>query len=442
MSGSKIHWGWSIGLAGGAAWVGWWPAQHEFWHIAGGYTLAFLGYLGLMSKGGPPVKHLFALAILARLLLWPAMPQLSDDIYRFLWDGRLILNGINPFAATPAELMGWPSLPDGITPELFARLNSPEYFTIYPPVAQGIFALSCLVFPDSIYGSTMLMKAFLFCFELGSIWLLPKLLAQVGLSERAAFWYLLNPLILVEVMGNLHFEGAMVFFLVAALWGLHREKLALSALAMALAVAAKLLPLIFMPFLIRVLGIKGSIRYFALMGAVLLLLFGPLLGQAFFDGFGSSLDLYFRRFEFNASVYYLLRWAGYQWAGYNLIAWIGPSLAAGTFFGVLLLAYKEAQQGGGAMRMGYWLAAICLYLAFTPTVHPWYVALPLLLSCFTRFRFPVAWSILVPLTYINYQGGVYHENLAVVAMEYLAVAGCGVWEWRWGSAAKKSPTAA
>ncbi|MCR9101934.1 MAG: hypothetical protein NXI25_18395 [bacterium] len=413
------------------------PGQSDFAEILLFYLPAFLGYLWLCYRSEEiPLAWYLGLAVAARLIILPAMPQLSDDVYRFIWDGRLLLSGINPFEHLPAYYQALPNPPAGLTEDLFRQLNSPEYFTIYPPVAQAVFGISCWLAPDSIYGSTLLMKAFLLLSDIGTIVFLPQLLRVMGLLPKRALWYLLNPLILIETIGNLHFEGVMICFLVLSFWWLHQQKWWASAVAMALAIAAKLLPLLFLMFLIPLLGWKRSLQYFTLLGGVLLLLFAPLLGEAFLNGFGSSLDLYFRRFEFNASVYYLLRWVGFQWTGYNQIAIIGPALALGTFTGVALMAVRAGYRSLRDEALGlpglirYCLAAILLYLAFTPTVHPWYVALPLMLCTFTPYRFPVLWSGLMMLTYANYAGAAYQEHLWLVALEYGAVAGYALWEWR------------
>ena len=74
------------------------------------------------------------------------------------------------------------------------------------------------------------------------------------------------------------------------------------------------------------------------------------------------------------------------------------------------------------------LFAICLYLLFTTTVHPWYVALPVVLCLFTRFRFPILWSGLIWLTYFNYSGEVYEEKLWAVTVEYILVGLYAFWE--------------
>ena len=182
------------------------------------------------------------------------------------------------------------------------------------------------------------MKLFLLACEIGTIWLLPKLLAAFNLPAYRSLIYALNPLIIVEIMGNLHYEGAMIFFFLLGLWWLQKDRIYLAAGAIALSIAAKLLPLLFLPFFVRRLGWLKSFRFFPVMGIILFLLFLPLLSGVFLENFGNSLDLYFRKFEFNASVYYVARWIGFQDVGYNLIAEIGPMLATWTLLGVSLVA--------------------------------------------------------------------------------------------------------
>ena len=426
-------WQWGCGLffllliAG----LGYGPAQGDFGWIAGLHLAAFLLYLFIYKKADnrPALYFFLGVAVIARLLLLGAFPQLSDDVYRFIWDGRLINQGVNPFAQAPVYYMQEGHQLPGLTPELFSRLNSQKYFTVYPPAAQFTFAAGTWAFPHSLYGAAAVMKLFLLFAEVGTLALMLKLLRRWHLPEKGVLLYALNPMILVEVMGNLHFEGAMIFFLLLSLWWLTSERYGPSTVAFAFSVASKLLPLLFGFFLIRRLGWRRSIGYFALAGLVLLLLFSPLLSGAFFSGMGSSLGLYFRNFEFNAGLYYLLKWAGYQFWGYHTMKYLGMALATCTFLGVTLAALRDRRQDWRSLPP-LMLFAICLYLFLSPTVHPWYTALPLALAPFTRFRFPVLWTALASLTYVNYSYAGYSENMWVVGGEYVAVFSVAAWEWR------------
>lgn len=418
-----------VGLAflGCTAYLGYVPLQSEFSQLALGYLPAFLLYFLVLQQTSTHFRFWMGIAVVARLILLPAPPLLSDDIYRFIWDGRLLAAGLNPFDHLPGYYLS-ESVP-GLTPELFNRLNSPEYFTIYPPVAQLAFLLS-VTLGSSIAGSTLVLKMILIGFELGTLYLLPRLLERYGHPPEQALLYALNPLIILEISGNLHFEGAMIFFLGVALWYLAGQRSVRAAIFLSLSIAAKLLPLMFVPLLWRRLSIKQLL----LSGATLLiscaLLFAPLISGVFLENFGNSLDLYFRKFEFNGSIYYLARWIGYLQVGWNPIATVGPLLAACSLLCLLLYTILEKKPSRTGLPAGM-LFFITIYLLFATTVHPWYLALPIFLCGFTRFRYPIVWSALIWLTYLNYSYDPYYENLWIVGLEYTLLAGFIAYElWR------------
>ncbi|MFT5998188.1 MAG: alpha-1,6-mannosyltransferase [Neolewinella sp.] len=467
-------------LVAGVLYLGFGVDRMDFTSLFSSFLVAFGGYLLLVRKPDKGnLKMLIGLGIILRVALVFAFPLLSDDVFRFIWDGHLVAAGVNPFAELPAFYLEVENAVPGLTQELFDRLNSPGYYTIYPPVAQGVFTVAAWLSPGSWYGAAVVMKLFLLACELGSLWVMWQLFearpqVQETVKEQGALattrqpdnpttrllFYWLNPLILVEIMGNLHFEGAMVFFLLLAYYLLQRSKWVAAAAAMAASVASKLLPLMLLPLLIRRLtrlpqppsrggGIMDSVTRlfnknyllrlvrnarpfwifslaFGISGG---LFFAPLLSEGFLAGFSSSLELYQKKFEFNASLYYLARAYGYLDVGWNQISVFGPFLARASAVGILLLALLDRRSDWASLPVG-WLWAFVLYLLCATTVHPWYLSVPIMLCCFTHWRFPLVWSFLIMLTYTNYLTEPYHENLWLVSVEYLVVAGFAFWEWR------------
>lgn len=410
-------------LAGVVA-LGYGPSQSDGWAIAGLYGFLFAVY-GFIVKWGSEKAYpfFFWLAILLRLSLLAATPNLSDDCYRFIWDGRLILQGMNPFDQTPRALM------PGQDEALFAQLNSPDYHTVYPPVAQLVFALSVWLFPKSLMGAMVMLKVIHAAIDIVALWLLARLVKKWELPRRQVLIYALNPLIIIELTGNLHFEGAMVCLLALALIWMEGGKWYRSAWAFAGAIGAKLLPLMFLPFLIRRMKWPKVFYWSSLLGAGLLILFLPMLNSVFFSNMGSSLGLYFRSFEFNAGFYYLARWVGFQLKGYNLIHAIGPAFALLTFLLIIGLAWREKRTDVRNLPL-VWLGAITIYLLFSTTVHPWYLALPVFFSALTSFRFPLLWSALAPLSYLAYLSPEVKELPWVGWVEYSLVLGMLAWEYR------------
>ncbi|RYU78247.1 glycosyltransferase 87 family protein [Hymenobacter persicinus] len=386
------------------------------------FATAFAAYAGLLRAGLTLRCGLLA-ALLLRLLWLPATPALSDDYHRFRWDGTLVAAGQNPYRHTPRELQA--AQPSA----LYDRLNSPAYYSVYPPVCQAAFGLASGLFPDQELGFIVVLRLLIIAAEIGTAALLVALLRHFGQPTERALLYLLNPLVIVELTGNLHFEALLICGVLASLLALVRGRVALSAGALALSIATKLLPLLLLPLLLRRLGWRVFLVYTALTLLLVGLLFAPFLSAGLVGNFGRSLDLYFHKFEFNASLYYLVRALGYQITGYNEIARIGTGLGVLAAAWLLVVAGRERQPSFSTLPTAA-LAVLTGYYLLATTVHPWYLTPLVALSVFTRQQFALAWSALALLSYGAYRGPRYSENLSLVALEYGLLLLVLLWELR------------
>jgi hypothetical protein len=361
-------------------------------------------------------------AILFRLVLVFALPTLSDDFYRFIWDGNLLANGMNPFAHAPEYYMqqGSVGIPEFLPADLFNNLNSQEYYTVYPPVSQYIYAMAASLFGTQLLGNVVVMKFFMLAAEIGVFWVMLKLLDHFELSRKWVLIYALNPLIILELIGNLHFEGMMIFFLLSAYYLFLKNKHWPAALCFLLAVNTKLIPLLLMPYLVFSIGWKRSAGLIGVLVTGTLALHATFLDQAFIGNFSDSLGLYFQSFEFNASLYYLVRWVGFQLEGYNIIQTAAPWLAMLSTAIIIALSWMYRQ----ASLKNLPVVVIVLfgtYYLFSTTVHPWYISTLVAFVPLAGFYFPVIWSALIPLTYATYMTTAYTENLWLVLLEYIIV---------------------
>jgi len=373
----------------------------------------------------PEANLWLILSVIFRAALLFSIPALSDDFYRFVWDGRVLAAGHNPYTAVPSFYMTPGHEVPGLNDLLFDKLNSKHRFSSYPPVCQGIYWLSVKLSPDSLHGSVLIMKNILFLFEIGTIAILRILARNFKIKESAVLLYALNPLVILEITGNLHFEGVMVFFLMFAVYLLIKRQLFPSATAFALSVCTKLIPLIFLPLLYRALGWKKALTYWALTLLVTAVLFLPLINENIYDGFSTSLGYYFQRFEFNASIYYLIRAVGFWIFGYNIIQFAGPILAALATIAILYISYKGIKGlSGDRIYPDFFIAmGVCLLIYFLSSaiLHPWYIITLLAISIFTPYRFPVLWTGLIFFTYAGYSKTGFNENLLLVSAEYVCV---------------------
>jgi alpha-1,6-mannosyltransferase len=391
--------------------------RHQHIPLLAVFSLLFIIYLyQLNNLSDYRTQEIFNLGLLLRMVVFLALPALSDDFYRFIWDGRLLSSGNNPFEFLPIEFLRQ-DIAANINAELFYRLNSPEYFTVYPPLVQFIFLTATSLFPNDIYESVLVMKLFSFAAEAGLLLVMMRILRRLNISMRYIAVYALNPLVIIEGVGSLHHEGIMLFFLFLAIYMLMKSKYISSAVLWGMAVATKLLPLIYLPLLLRRMGKKKLLHYFLVLTFIISLLFLPFL-EGLISGMGESISLYFQKFEFNASIYYIIREIGFMVKGYNIIQTAGPYLALTVFVFVMIYSLKTSGEEDLFSAMTW---VFVIYLSLSTTVHPWYIISLIGFSVFTGYLFPLIWSLLIFFTYAGYHQTGYDEPGAIVIIEYAVV---------------------
>ncbi len=396
-------------------------------------------------------NFLIGLSILFRLIFLFALPNLSQDYFRFIWDGRLVLQGINPYIMTATEWLQDDIIHISQAQELITGMGALNagHFSNYPPINQLCFAIAALFSPNGILGSVAVMRLLIIAADIGTLIIGRKLLRRIGLPEHQIFWYILNPFIIIELAGNLHFEGVMLFFMLASLYLLHKGNWFWSSVLMGVSISVKLLPLMFLPLLWQLLikdhastivtvklknllkttsaSIIKVTRFYGIVFLTVGLTFFPFISGELLSNFLETTALWFQKFEFNASLFYVIRWFGFLIKGYNVIGESARILPILVLLFILALVFfrknLNIQQLITAM-----LLSVSFYFLFATTVHPWYVATPLILCVFTKYRFPIVWSALVMLSYSAYELEIVEENLWLVSLEYVLVIGYAGWE--------------
>lgn len=427
---------WLFLSGAGYAWLGYGMVRGDFgggmgdlWGMIAAFGLLGVGYLwmlGYMRKSARMADFYWALAgaLGFRLLLIAHPPNLSDDFYRFIWDGRLWHLGFDPLASTPAQWFEAQSATvQSAFSDLYPHLNSEDYFTVYPPLLQWVFRFATWLFPTGITGPVIVMKAIILLAECGSLYLIHRLVQWWKLPRQTLWVYTLNPLVILELSGNLHFEAFMGLGLMMAIYFFQKQKEWLGSVGFSFAIGAKLIPVLFFPFLFWRLGWKKWLLYGALTAALCVLLFLPWLNPQLLANMGASLKLYYQYFAYNASVYYLLSWASggaWNWILGKILPWITVGLI------ITLAAIYRSRDWRTLPAM--LLVGYGLYEMLATTVHPWYMAPLVAMAALTRYRWAVLWSLLILFTYIAYWFQ-YHQSPWLLWAEYLLVLGFAGYEW-------------
>ncbi len=391
------------------------------------------------------LKTLFIAGIIFRLLLLAAIPPLSQDFNRFIWDGRILFKGLNPYSSTPKQWIESNNFIIHNAQQLFKAmglLNASNYSN-YPPVSQIGYLIAAIFGSKSILISIIVMRIQLIISDIGIYYFGKKILTILKLPQKNILLYFLNPFIILELTGNLHYEPVMVFFLVSSLYFLIVNNWKISAVLLGISINVKLLPLLFIPIFIgyffRERIIKQSLIfsfsslikkrkniiiyliYVSIALGVNILLFLPFINDAFISNYTSSIGLWFKSFEFNASIYYIIRWIGFQTVGWNIIGTTGKVLPV---FVILFIGYLSIFRNNHKSLNLFTslLFSISIHLMLTTTVHPWYLSIPLALSIFTNYKYIFIWTLSIVLSYNAYSNPIFKENLGFVFLEYTLVA--------------------
>lgn len=368
------------------------------------------------------LDHILIFGIIFRFLFLFDLPALSQDYFRFIWDGLLLQDGHNPYRFTPNEWMNRETFLPSLKSELHLGMGelSAQHYSNYPPINQFGFYLSTLLAPNSIITSVICMRILLILADIGVYFLCLKILPLLKLENTTIGYYFLNPLVIVELTGNLHWEGVMVFFFALGIYGLLINKWQWSAIPMVLSISTKLMPLILFPLLWQYLKPKKSLVLGSLCILGICVLFLPFFYGLGYANYIKTLGLWFTTFEFNASFYYIVRAIGYEIQGYNIIRSLGkvtPFIVIGV---VLLFTFFRNNK-----RPENWISGmlflLTLYFFLSTTVHPWYICTLVFLGMLSQFSFPWIWSALVILSYTAYGHPLFQENLNLILLEYLVV---------------------
>ena len=232
----------------------------------------FMGYKLSKHQLWLKTKHIFLIAILIRFSLVLMTPNLSDDFYRFYWDGHVILDGENPYQQIPAAYVINSREMQEVKAQCFSTtishfpdgMNSKYYYSVYPPMSQLVFTFAASIAGSSLIGNIICIRIILILFECLALFMFIRILEKLSMNSNRVWIYALNPLVIIEITGNLHFEGLTISLLLCAFYLILMGKKLISGILYGMAICTKLIPLLFVPLMFSFTKIRTYILF--LMG--------------------------------------------------------------------------------------------------------------------------------------------------------------------------------
>ena len=416
------------------------------------YLSLFVSYAGAVwiiwkrtSDDSRLLWILIVLGLLFRAAIMPAQQIQEDDVYRYLWDGKVFAHNINPYKFAPDEVtrlkqyliqdpeafdqtydtqsqaelallsdLKWES-PESLVYQ--ERINHPGVATIYPPLAQMIFRLAHQIQPDSILTLRILFLAF----DLVALMFIVLTLQALGMNRLWAMIYFWCPLVIKETFNSTHLDIIGIAMLCGTLFCVVQRRFFSANAFLALSVVGKLYPAVLLPLILKQQWAAGDskIENRWLRCGLSVLLFGGLVAFFYmpFLEIGSQnfsgLKAYATRWQQNDSIFALLvgffglfvESAGPVPFSYDLpslLAKITVALILGAVMLYLLFWRKEAEKSEPKAVLEPLFIIMALVFLVSPVQNPWYLCWVVPFLCIFPWRAGILLTGLVGLYYLDF----------------------------------------
>lgn len=380
-------------------------------YIATSIIFLFLCWQIISLKIPERYVYSFLIAIvILRILSVPIHPLGSDDFYRYLWDGKVQANGINPYAYAP-DAKELTYLHSEILPKY---VNHANMKTLYPPLTEILFYISYLISGESYIG----LKLLLLFFDFMTIYGIFLILKKLNIDKKYLLLYALSPLPIFQFFVDAHADGFGLAFIVFAIFFYLDNKKILSYILIGLSICIKPIGLLFIPLLFFTeKSISERIKVVLIPAFICSALYIPYIftGSPF-----QALIKFTENWTFNGIVFDIFNSFMHNNQKVRLIC--------GIIYFLILLSILFSKKD--LLNKVY--LSVFLLLIFSPVVHPWYVCwLVVLLPFVPRWSgiFYVSLVSLTAITDLNYQlSGIWKEYTFVLILEYVPVLGIFLYE--------------
>lgn len=416
--------------------------------LGGAFALCFAAYLLLRRQrwGSAEWALMIGGAILFRITLLPAgLPSdptlrekvaamradwrgesvtyerfqlFDDDIWRYLWDAHVAAAGTNVYAFAPEDsaLDSLVSVEANARPDwetIRANINYPDLHTIYPPLAQIVFRSAHWLAP----GSVLAMKTVVITFDLLALGFLILTMAALNQPPARSILYAWNPLVIKVFAGSGHIDGVLVAALAATCYFLVRKRQTAAAASLGLAIAAKIIPVVLLPFLARRTG-----RWRAAVGCAVALVFWlPYFGAG--THHLASLAAFSEHWQFNGGLFRLLASVLSVITSQHQL-W--ARIICGVAIALLVLVLYGRDHGDPATFAHFTVATLGTVLILSPVVMPWYITWLLPTGIIAWNRAAIFFSLSVCASFFVMVQGV--EWPWALVLEYGVLGGIICWE--------------
>jgi hypothetical protein len=407
--------------------------------FAGVIYLAYLFKIPKIDLRKQQLLWVIAIGIVLRVLMLFSTPMLENDFYRYLWDGAVTGNAVNPYKYSPDQVMKGEDVPQELTElagesgDIIWNINHPHLRTIYPPVAQAFFALSYWV--DSWSLNTW--RIILIIMDLATLSLIFNALGILKLPSSFLIIYWWNPLLIKEIFNSGHLDILIYPFVLSALILASQSKYVRSTFSLIIAIGIKLWPVFILPLIIRPVLSKPKQLFslIALAAVTLGVIFIPMYmagldNSSGLIAYGQNNDSAFKLLTYVSKFF--LEVLGFETLHKSYMTRFIVMALTGIW--ILYITFSNKYKNTDLFTKSLFIVAFAFLIS--PTQFPWYYTwlLPLL-AINPRFSLLLL-TALLPMYYLRFyfrprdQFDLFVN--VIVWIEFIPVWALILWEWRKG----------
>lgn len=376
------------------------------------FSIAFLFYfivavrIGKYSGSAKSFIIVIIFSILFRLILLPSIAIHESDIYRYLWDGKSFKNGINPFKYAPAEVNSAKAetnqeikrlkeLRDN-NPLYFERINHSGVPTIYPPLAQAVFAASSIIKEDSVF----VLKSIFVFFDILTVILIGLLLSYFKMNPALSLIYGWSPLVLKEIANSGHYDSITIFLALLSLYFLLKNKMLSGTISLACASLTKFYPALLLPLYMK----RIKLRHLAAFAIGIIGMYVPFFiwNHTGIQKVFAGLNIYSQKWAYNGSLFVI---AQSLFNAFHLNAtsefFLAKLVTGLIFIGIVFYLMRKKDEDALLFLKKSLFILTALFL-LNPVGEPWYFCWVIPFLCFFPYRSLLLLSWLLIFSYLSF----------------------------------------
>ncbi|MGE0560434.1 MAG: hypothetical protein AB7O47_01330 [Flavobacteriales bacterium] len=336
------------------------------------------------------VSALLWFSIIFRLVFLFSVPMFSNDYIRFLFDGKLMLNGVNPYLYQPSEILSNQTQIDGsLFGEFFSELVTNHKYSLAFPLVQYAKVIPAYFIDINPLIGLVILRIPILIADFILFKFLVKLLDKLNLSYSGILIYALNPLVIIGLMANISFIGVMLCLFVVGLYYLIQNKWIHSLIFIAVSSVSSIFTILLLPLIFKKIGVVRSIAFIALILIMLLMFSVPFYQEGIFELLLENLKSNISSSPINFGLANVFDWL----TGKSHI--IIPALFLVALFSISI---SRANDWISVIKGMMFCVTSVVLLSFNIKPH-YFILLVLFSSLIQEYHFAIIWSL---IAFINY----------------------------------------